>query len=813
MTDQQAIQRESRQPRFEDMPQNAESGISYSMNWLYKPHLIEPPYSPTDTRKYDNWLIDFAASEPNLTNILSSVISKDKNRAWELTGGSRQVKLYGDLLRSVENGAGWRHFVSLQSRAYYTTTVGAITEVERWTDDEDSYMRSLYHVDPTRARLTGNPAYPLKYYPKKGRMQNWQPHDFFRTVSNPDVREDWRGLGQPAVARCLSLTKMLIAVYEHDLEQLGAEIPQGFVLFKGFTRRDFDEAKRARNEQRANGEDFIDVLTLFSNSGTANIDAQFMPYSRLPVDFNLESFVKLVVMGYALAFGYDAAEFYPIQSGTFGRGTEALIQAEKTTYKGEADFSLEFQNHIQNNLPPTLDYSFDRNDDAGDMRKAEKHGAELDNINKMYAQPGGLQSLITVDEARHLIAERGIIPGEWTEDNEGFITSDTERQRRALRDNEAVVRAAERFPDDSIVTLRYDPKTLRSKLRTHWATGDDFRQSLRVYPGVSLAQLPQQRQPTHKRISDLILRSMIDHDDNCTCGHCAAGHDTNARIVRNPNALKGRGVYRDAQPGAALYEDDDVKITTGDVDLAIVEAADRVGQEFADLLTAETWQPEQRSRVAIFRAYYWDKTAQRYRDDSGKFVSAEQVRQWVRLSIESNRDFAGTIAEQVSTGGVNTTEARALIREELKREYIRQATAGRGGRSEMTQSDWGRVGAMLKNQYQYLDGFMSDIDNMNLTEGQIRARLNMYFESSSQAYETFNAIAHGIDPTLLPHYPGDGSTICMTNCKCYWDLKPRYTSGVLIGYDCFWTRTIEESCPDCIARASEYNPLEIRFSI
>ena len=144
-------------------------------------------------------------------------------------------------------------------------------------------------------------------------------------------------------------------------------------------------------------------------------------------------------------------------------------------------------------------------------------------------------------------------------------------------------------------------------------------------------------------------------------------------------------------------------------------------------------------------------------------------------------------------------------------EYIQLGILGRGGRDQMTQSDWGRIGQMLRSQYGYLDGFMDEIANGNLTEGQIRSRLNMYYESAQSSYETMNAITRGLNFRDLPAYPADGTTICLTNCKCYWDYKEIFRNGVLIGYDCFWVRTVAESCPDCEERELSWNPISVRF--
>lgn len=148
------------------------------------------------------------------------------------------------------------------------------------------------------------------------------------------------------------------------------------------------------------------------------------------------------------------------------------------------------------------------------------------------------------------------------------------------------------------------------------------------------------------------------------------------------------------------------------------------------------------------------------------------------------------------------------FRQSLKETYISEYLVARGGRDAMTQSDWGQLGAMLKQQYRYLDGFANDIASGNLsTDGRlqikrVRARAQMYFNGSSQAYERGKSNSLGMP--RFPAYPGDGSTQCLTNCGCHWDVTETEEAWL-----CVWTLGPHEHCPDCVRRAGEWNPYRI----
>lgn len=196
--------------------------------------------------------------------------------------------------------------------------------------------------------------------------------------------------------------------------------------------------------------------------------------------------------------------------------------------------------------------------------------------------------------------------------------------------------------------------------------------------------------------------------------------------------------------------------------------------------------------------YYWDELIGRYRDERGRFVSKETVYQWVNKSIQISGDIVSTLSSYVYDGTISVTDWMGAMQREIKDEYIRQYLSFVGGRQAMTQSDWGRVGGMLTEQYKYLKGFARDIASGNLTEAQINARAQMYINSAREARERAREIAatkagydevywelnpqlencpdcvefNGMDWQLAeddPYkgaFPGSGDTVCLTACGC-----------------------------------------------
>jgi len=159
----------------------------------------------------------------------------------------------------------------------------------------------------------------------------------------------------------------------------------------------------------------------------------------------------------------------------------------------------------------------------------------------------------------------------------------------------------------------------------------------------------------------------------------------------------------------------------------------------------------------------------------------------------------GELAGSVASGQIRTNAWVEGMRQEIRRSYISQYLLGKGGVQNMTQADWGRLGGLLKNQYQYLNRFAGDLNAGTMSEAQIRQRAELYIQSSRQAYERGRVASLGMP--ALPAYPGDGSTQCVTNCQCHWEHQE--TESEWLAY---WTLGAAEHCPDCVARSKDWNP-------
>jgi len=109
----------------------------------------------------------------------------------------------------------------------------------------------------------------------------------------------------------------------------------------------------------------------------------------------------------------------------------------------------------------------------------------------------------------------------------------------------------------------------------------------------------------------------------------------------------------------------------------------------------------------------------------------------------------------------------------------------------------------LTSQYAFLDNFALVIQSSEDFMAGWYARAEMYADAIAAPYW------RGQTKVLpLPAMPGDGSTICLSRCRCQWDI--RTVDEANGDYDCTWQRNVNDSCQTCIERAQEWNPLQIR---
>lgn len=149
-------------------------------------------------------------------------------------------------------------------------------------------------------------------------------------------------------------------------------------------------------------------------------------------------------------------------------------------------------------------------------------------------------------------------------------------------------------------------------------------------------------------------------------------------------------------------------------------------------------------------AYTWDAKAARYKDAAGRFVpkaavlaAADQAIAGAKLEIEAQ-------CSRLQSGGASLADWQTGMAAIIRSLHCGLAAAGKGGWASMGPADWGRVGLITRNQYQYLARFAAQIQagEIDIQSGALAYRARLYADAGRQTFEQAARLAAQDAPTL-----------------------------------------------------------------
>lgn len=198
----------------------------------------------------------------------------------------------------------------------------------------------------------------------------------------------------------------------------------------------------------------------------------------------------------------------------------------------------------------------------------------------------------------------------------------------------------------------------------------------------------------------------------------------------------------------------------------------------------------------------YSRSARRFRDaDTGRFIAPATVIDLRDGFQDRRRADVDDLVRRLADEDISVQQWEAEMTQSLRELFTAQFAFGRGGLNAMTADDYAAADALVEAQRAYLRAFAEDVAAGKLSEAQIASRAKLYHGSSTQAYEHGRAAAFGVQP---PHVPGDGSTPCKSNCRCYLTYVDKSDEVHVT-----WHRTANESCSGCKSRSQSWAPLVI----
>ena len=184
--------------------------------------------------------------------------------------------------------------------------------------------------------------------------------------------------------------------------------------------------------------------------------------------------------------------------------------------------------------------------------------------------------------------------------------------------------------------------------------------------------------------------------------------------------------------------------------------------------------------------------------------------------IELYEEHATELAGLLSRGEITTGEWEERMAREIKGLHLSSYVTGRSGRWDtLTEQDYTAIGNKVSRQQEYLRRWRNELAEQQAT-GDVEAstvirRAKLYGQASSTSFEKGHGAENGLPPDVLPAYPGDGTTQCLTGCKCRWVL--RIISRDRGDLDAGWRLGPAEHCETCLKRARSWLGLRIRGGV
>jgi len=132
----------------------------------------------------------------------------------------------------------------------------------------------------------------------------------------------------------------------------------------------------------------------------------------------------------------------------------------------------------------------------------------------------------------------------------------------------------------------------------------------------------------------------------------------------------------------------------------------------------------------------------KYLDDSGKVLSAKAVRKIVDGDIEATAGRLYSILQDFQSGRLDEAQFRADFKKSVSNLHLAHVAAAQGGFRNMNQAAWGFAGQRIRQQYTYVDGLVSDIQQGLLSGPKGLLRMKLWASSAMDSYEAMLAKVH-----------------------------------------------------------------------
>ena len=163
----------------------------------------------------------------------------------------------------------------------------------------------------------------------------------------------------------------------------------------------------------------------------------------------------------------------------------------------------------------------------------------------------------------------------------------------------------------------------------------------------------------------------------------------------------------------------------------------------------------------------YDPISGRYRGENGRFLSQKAIEALIDGRIGKLDRQLKDFTQRLIDGSITVDQWQGSVREALKPAHIQATMVGAGGKTALSQADYGRIGQKLRGEYAYLQKFASSLLADRLSGPLALARIALYAESVRSSWWEGLSIRRGREGYSLMQRILDSQAQHCQNCLDY----------------------------------------------
>jgi hypothetical protein len=163
----------------------------------------------------------------------------------------------------------------------------------------------------------------------------------------------------------------------------------------------------------------------------------------------------------------------------------------------------------------------------------------------------------------------------------------------------------------------------------------------------------------------------------------------------------------------------------------------------------------------------YDPISGRYRGTNGRFLSQKAIEALIDGRVMKLDKQLKDFTKRLIDGSITIDQWQGSVREALKPAHIQATMVGVGGKTALSQADYGRIGQKLRSEYAYLQKFAAGLLADSVSAPMALARIGLYAESVRASFWEGTAIRQGRQGYSLMQRILDSQAAHCDDCLSY----------------------------------------------